>query len=64
MDQRAERAVHNQLVEVTCNENSAQTFLITPKLLPGLRYDKHIKILCINNVSFHVLGVFLCTGRD
>ena len=30
MDQRAERAVHNSLVEVTCQPDSGQYFLITP----------------------------------
>jgi chromosome segregation ATPase len=49
MDQRYERAVHNQMVEVTCNPNSCQYFLITPKLLPGLRYDERMKVLCVNN---------------
>ncbi|KAH8917398.1 hypothetical protein BT69DRAFT_1339185 [Atractiella rhizophila] len=49
MDQRAERAVHNQLVEVTCKDEAGQYFLITPKLLPNLRYHRLMKILCINN---------------
>jgi hypothetical protein len=49
MDQRAERTVHNEMVEVTCKEDSAQYFLITPKLLPSLRYHKRMKILCVNN---------------
>lgn len=49
MDARAERAVHNSLVEVTCKEDSSQYFLITPKLLPDLRYDERMKILCVNN---------------
>jgi chromosome segregation ATPase len=31
MDQRAERAVHDQLVEATCADDAAgQSFLITP----------------------------------
>ncbi|KAF8520766.1 hypothetical protein BU17DRAFT_88654 [Hysterangium stoloniferum] len=49
MDQSYERAVHNQLVEVTCKPESGQYFLITPKLLPSLRYHKSMKILCVNN---------------
>ncbi|KAF8589644.1 P-loop containing nucleoside triphosphate hydrolase protein [Ramaria rubella] len=49
MDQRYERAVHDQLVEVTCKADSGQYFLITPKLLPGLQYHKSMKILCVNN---------------
>ncbi|EJD35341.1 P-loop containing nucleoside triphosphate hydrolase protein [Auricularia subglabra TFB-10046 SS5] len=49
MDQRAERLVHNQLVEVTCREESGQYFLITPKLLPDLAYHERMTVLCINN---------------
>ncbi|KAJ7095537.1 hypothetical protein C8R44DRAFT_813419 [Mycena epipterygia] len=49
MDQRAERMVHNSMVEVTCKEDSAQYFLITPKLLPDLEYHERMKILCVNN---------------
>ncbi|PPQ70577.1 hypothetical protein CVT24_000055 [Panaeolus cyanescens] len=49
MDQRAERVVHNSMVGVTCKEDSAQYFLITPKLLPDLEYHERMKILCVNN---------------
>ncbi|EIW76265.1 P-loop containing nucleoside triphosphate hydrolase protein [Coniophora puteana RWD-64-598 SS2] len=49
MDQRAERAVHNSMVEVTCKEDSGQYFLITPKLLADLNYHERMKILCVNN---------------
>jgi structural maintenance of chromosomes protein 5 len=49
MDQRAERAVHNELVKTTCEADSGQYFLITPKLLPDLLYHKSMKILCVNN---------------
>ena len=49
MDQRAERAVHNELVKTTCRADSGQYFLITPKLLPDLKYDKLMKVLCVNN---------------
>lgn len=49
MDQRAERAVHNSLVEVTCKPDSGQYFLITPKLLPDLNYAERMKVLCVNN---------------
>lgn len=49
MDQRAERAVHNSLVEVTCNAEYGQYFLITPKLLPDLKYAERMKVLCVNN---------------
>ena len=49
MDARAERAVHNSLVDVTCKADSGQYFLITPKLLPDLTYHERMKILCVNN---------------
>ncbi|KAF7364507.1 Structural maintenance of chromosomes protein 5 [Mycena venus] len=49
MDQRAERMVHNSTVEVTCKKDSAQYFLITPKLLPNLEYHERMKVLCVNN---------------
>ncbi|KAJ7056762.1 P-loop containing nucleoside triphosphate hydrolase protein [Mycena amicta] len=49
MDQRAERMVHNSMVEVTCKPDSAQYFLITPKLLPNLEYHERMKVLCVNN---------------
>ncbi|CCM05532.1 uncharacterized protein FIBRA_07758 [Fibroporia radiculosa] len=49
MDQRAERAVHNSLVDVTCKADSGQYFLITPKLLPDLNYAERMKVLCVNN---------------
>lgn len=49
MDQRAERAVHDQMVEVTCQPSASQYFLITPKLLSDLRYHPKMKVLIINN---------------
>ncbi|KAG7444352.1 uncharacterized protein BT62DRAFT_237952 [Guyanagaster necrorhizus] len=49
MDQRAERAVHNNMVESTCKEESGQYFLITPKLLADLQYHQRMKVLCVNN---------------
>ncbi|KAI0058575.1 P-loop containing nucleoside triphosphate hydrolase protein [Artomyces pyxidatus] len=49
MDQRAERTVHNELVKTTCRPDSGQYFLITPKLLPDLKYDPLMKVLCVNN---------------
>ena len=58
MDMRAERAVHNSLVETTCKPDSAQYFLITPKLLPDLNYHERMKILCVNN------GEWLPEERD
>jgi chromosome segregation ATPase len=47
MDPRNERMVHERMVEIACREHTSQYFLITPKLLTGLRYDRRMKILCI-----------------
>lgn len=47
MDPRNERMVHERMVEIACKEHTSQYFLITPKLLTGLRYDKRMKVLCI-----------------
>ena len=72
MDQRAERMVHNSMVEVTCKPDSAQYFLITPKLLPDLEYHERMKVLCVNNGEWlpdewgltpHFLTVHTPAGR-
>jgi structural maintenance of chromosomes protein 5 len=47
MDPRNERMVHERMVEIACREHTSQYFLITPKLLTGLRYDKRMRVLCI-----------------
>ncbi|XDG07611.1 hypothetical protein ABKA04_007226 [Annulohypoxylon sp. FPYF3050] len=47
MDPRNERMVHERMVEIACREHTSQYFLITPKLLTGLRYDERMHILCI-----------------
>lgn len=49
MDAKYERAVHNELIQVTCAEDSGQYFLITPKLLPNLTYHENVTALVINN---------------
>lgn len=48
MDQRAERLVHDHMVRTTCRQAAGQYFLITPKLLTGLRYDEKMRLLIIN----------------
>ncbi|KAF9449031.1 P-loop containing nucleoside triphosphate hydrolase protein [Macrolepiota fuliginosa MF-IS2] len=57
MDKRAERMVHNSMVDVTCKEDSSQYFLITPKLLPDLKYHARMKVLCVNNGEWLPDGV-------
>jgi hypothetical protein len=37
------------MVQVTCKEDSAQYFLITPKLLADLNYHERMKVLCVYN---------------
>ncbi|KAJ2718581.1 Structural maintenance of chromosomes protein 5 [Coemansia sp. Benny D115] len=49
MDQRNERLVHRLIVDTACRPGSSQYFLITPKLLPDLRYHPLMKVLCIFN---------------
>lgn len=47
MDPRNERMVHERMVEIACREHTSQYFLITPKLLTGLRYVEGMRVLCI-----------------
>lgn len=47
MDPRNERMVHERMVEIACREHTSQYFLITPKLLTGLKYDPKMRVLCI-----------------
>lgn len=47
MDPRNERMVHERMVDIACHEHTSQYFLMTPKLLGGLRYDERMKVLCI-----------------
>lgn len=37
MDPRNERMVHGRMVDIACQERTSQYFLITPKLLTGLK---------------------------
>ncbi|KAL2365927.1 hypothetical protein RJZ56_001073 [Blastomyces dermatitidis] len=52
MDPRNERMVHERMVDIACasgknGEGGGQYFLITPKLLSGLKYKRGMKVLCI-----------------
>ncbi|KAK2709799.1 hypothetical protein QYM36_013464 [Artemia franciscana] len=49
MDEANERKVFELLVNTSCEEGSAQYFLLTPKLLIGLPFSKGVKIHDINN---------------
>jgi structural maintenance of chromosomes protein 5 len=55
MDPRNERMVHGRMVDIACGEDSrdgekgpgSQYFLITPKLLSGLKYKRGMRVLNI-----------------
>nr|XP_054756327.1 structural maintenance of chromosomes protein 5-like [Lytechinus pictus] len=49
MDPNNERKVFEFVVETACRENTSQYFLITPKLLPDLKYGPRMKVLCVYN---------------
>jgi chromosome segregation ATPase len=44
MDPRNERKVHERMVDIACREHTSQYFLITPKLLTDLAYDKRMTV--------------------
>ncbi|KAK9367744.1 hypothetical protein V1509DRAFT_625177 [Lipomyces kononenkoae] len=52
MDPRNERMVHSRMVDVACQENASQYFLVTPKLLPDLKYHKKMVVHCIYAGTF------------
>ncbi|KAH0538080.1 hypothetical protein FGG08_005292 [Glutinoglossum americanum] len=47
MDPRNERMVHERMVNIACQEHTSQYFLITPKLLPDLKYHPRMNVHCI-----------------
>jgi structural maintenance of chromosomes protein 5 len=47
MDPRNERMVHGRMVDVATGTGGSQYFLITPKLLTGLKYKRGMTVLCI-----------------
>lgn len=47
MDPRNERMVHGRMVDIAADDGGSQYFLITPKLLSGLRYRRGMTVLCI-----------------
>ena len=49
MDPNNERRVFDLVVETVCRPNTSQYFLITPKLLPDLRYVKGMHVLTVLN---------------
>lgn len=49
MDERNERKVFDLLIETSVRANSAQYFMLTPKLLPDLHYEKGVTVLIVHN---------------
>ena len=52
MDPRNERLVHERMVDIACKEHTSQYFLITPKLLHGLKFHPRMTVHCINSGEF------------
>lgn len=44
MDPRNERAMHERIVDISCEESYSQYFLVTPKLLTDLKFHPRMKI--------------------
>ena len=69
MDPRNERMVHERMVDIACKEHTSQYFLITPKLLHGLRYHPRMTVLCIASGEYmppaggHALDFGACVER-
>jgi len=49
MDPHNERRVFEVIVNSSAEEGTSQYFLITPKLLPNLTYNKHMSVHCVYN---------------
>jgi chromosome segregation ATPase len=49
MDPRNERMVHERMVDIACQERTSQYFLVTPKLLTGLKFHPKMKVHIINS---------------
>ena len=58
MDARNERLVFELLVQTSCHVSSSQYFLLTPKLLTGLKYSPRMNVLIVYN------GPHMCSYRD
>ena len=49
MDAINERRVFDMLMNTSVKENTAQYFLLTPKLLTDLRYEPGVTVLIVHN---------------
>ena len=49
MDPVNERKVFDIIVQNSCSKQFAQYFLLTPKLLPDLKFDARTNVICVFN---------------
>ncbi len=49
MDPVNERKVFDIIVQNSCSKQFAQYFLLTPKLLPDLKFDERTNVICVFN---------------
>ncbi|XP_051166122.1 structural maintenance of chromosomes protein 5 [Leptopilina boulardi] len=54
MDAINERRIFELIVNITGKSNSSQYFLLTPKLLPNLKYSDTVTVHCVYNGQFMV----------
>ncbi|KAL7298761.1 hypothetical protein TKK_0008507 [Trichogramma kaykai] len=54
MDAANERRVFEMMVQNTTRATSAQYFLLTPKLLPGLKYNDSVTVLTVFNGKYMI----------
>jgi chromosome segregation ATPase len=57
MDERNERKVFDLLIETSVRSNSAQYFMLTPKLLCDLNYERGVTVLIVHN------GTEMCSDK-
>lgn len=54
MDAINERRIFELIVNITGRSNSSQYFLLTPKLLPNLKYSDTVTVHCVYNGQFMI----------
>lgn len=52
MDATNEKMVFDLITRITSIQGSSQYFLLTPKLLPNLKYGRHVTVHCVFNGPF------------
>lgn len=68
MDPTNERLVFNMMVELLSGDTGhlahTQYFMLTPKLLPGLKFSEKVSVLMIHNSAFLDRGSDLLNVRN